>query len=117
MRYPHVRQHDEKDCGAACLSMICEYHGLKLPITQCRDLIKVDNLGANIYGMVTGAEKIGFDSQALEGNIDDLVEGIDSDEIKFPFIARIVNEQTLEHFIVVYAKKEGFRIFIRYVSQ
>lgn len=47
-KYPFVQQHDEKDCGAACLSKICEYYGLKLPIATFRDLIKVDNQGANI---------------------------------------------------------------------
>lgn len=48
MKYPHIKQHDEKDCGAACLSMICEYYGLKLPLTKFRNLIKVDNQGANM---------------------------------------------------------------------
>lgn len=106
LKYPHIRQHDEKDCGAACLSMICEYYGLKLPITRCRELIKVDHLGANIYGMVTGAESIGFNAEALEGNIDELIDGIERTEISFPFIARIVNEQMFEHFIVIYEKKD-----------
>jgi len=107
MKYPHIRQHDEKDCGAACLSMISEYHGLKLPITRFRDLIKVDNFGANIYGIVTGAKEIGLDAEALEGNADELLEGIKNGEITFPFIARIINEELFEHFIVVYAIKNG----------
>lgn len=102
-KYPFVQQHDEKDCGAACLSMISEFYGLKLPIARFRELIKVDNLGANIYGLVAGGRKIGLDAEALEGTLEDLMEGILKNEIKFPFIARIVNEQMFEHFIVVYA--------------
>ena len=39
MKYPHIKQHDEKDCGAACLCMISEYHGLKIPIAKARSLI------------------------------------------------------------------------------
>ena len=58
MKYPFTSQHDERDCGAACLSMICEYYGKKLPIARFRELIKVDNQGANIYGIVTGAKEI-----------------------------------------------------------
>lgn len=105
MKYPHIMQHDEKDCGAACLSMISEYYGLKLPVTKCRDLIKVDNFGANIYGIITGASEIGFNAEALEGNADELSEAIEKNEVKFPFIARIINEEHFEHFIVVYAIK------------
>lgn len=102
MKYPHIQQHDEKDCGAACLSMISDFYGLKLPIARFRELIKVDNQGANIYGLVTGAKEIGLDADALEGTADELFKGIKDGEIKFPFIARIVNEEMFEHYIVVY---------------
>lgn len=102
-RYPFIQQHDEKDCGAACLSMICEFYGLKLPIAKFRDLIKVDSQGANIYGLVVGAGEVGLDADALEGTAEELFEGIDSDEIRFPFIARIINNQMYEHYIVVYS--------------
>lgn len=107
MKYPHINQHDERDCGAACLSMISRYYGLKLPIAKFRSLIKVDNQGSNVYGVVMGAKSIGLDAEALEGSLEELGEGIESSEIKFPFIARIVNENMFEHFIVVYNIKNG----------
>lgn len=109
-KYPFIQQHDEKDCGAACLSMISEYYGRKLPIAKCRRFIKVDNQGANIYGLVTGADMIGLDAEALEGTIDELSEGITTGEIGFPFIARIINDEMFEHFIVVYGIKKGLVI-------
>lgn len=105
-KFPFTQQHDEKDCGAACLSMISEYYGLKLPIAKFRDLIKVDAQGANIYGLVSGADRIGLDAEALEGTLEELMEGISNGEIKFPFVARIVNEHMFEHFIVVYSIKK-----------
>ena len=95
-KFPFTQQHDEKDCGAACLSMISEYYGLKLPIAKFRDLIKVDAQGANIYGLVSGADRIGLDAEALEGTLEELMEGISNGEIKFPFVARIVNEHMFE---------------------
>lgn len=98
----HVAQHDEKDCGAACLSMIAGYYGLKLPIARYRELIQVDNQGANIYGITTGAKQIGFDTDALEGSFEELEAGILEQEIKCPFIARIVNAEGYEHFITVF---------------
>ena len=107
IRYPFTQQHEEKDCGAACLSMISEFYGLKLPYAWFRDWIKVDEQGANIYGLVTGAEKAGFEADALEGTGEELLEGIETGEIRFPFIARVVEEHLFEHFIVVYGIKKG----------
>ena len=106
MKFPFIRQHDEKDCGAACLSMISEYFGLKLTIAKCRELIKVDGFGANIYGIVTGAEKLGLNAVALTGNDDELMQGISDKSISLPFIARIVNEEMFEHFVVVFSIKK-----------
>lgn len=107
MKYPHIMQLEEKDCGAACLSMICEFYGAKFPITKCRDLIKADTLGATIYGIVRGSETIGLEATALEGNEQELLRGIQDNEIHFPFIAKIVNQDLFEHFIVVYAIKNN----------
>lgn len=106
MKYPHIKQHDEKDCGAACLSMISEFYGLKLSIAKFRSLIHVDNQGANIYGIVNGSKKIGFHADALEGDLKELMNGIKNGEIKFPFISRIVNEDMFYHFIVIYGIKK-----------
>lgn len=106
-KYPFIQQHDEKDCGAACLSMISEYYGLQLPIAKFREYIKVDAQGANIYGLVSGADRIGLDAEALEGIPEELLEGISNSEITFPFVARIVNEYMFEHYVVVYAIKKG----------
>lgn len=87
--------------------MISEFYGLKLPIAKFRELIGVDNQGSNIYGLVIGAQKIGFDAEALKGTDEELLEGILNREIHFPFIARIVNEQMFEHYVVVYEIRKG----------
>lgn len=107
LKYPFTQQHEEKDCGAACLSMISEFYGLKLPYARFREWIKVDEQGANIYGIVTGAKKAGFNADALEGTGEELLEGIETGEIRFPFIARILTEDLFEHFIVVYGMKKN----------
>ena len=49
-----------RDCGAACLAMVAKHYGMSLPITKCRELTKTDKIGTNLYGLVDGAEKIGF---------------------------------------------------------
>ena len=100
-------QHDERDCGAACLAMIAAYYGLKMPLAKFRSLTKTDRSGTNIYGLTDGAKHIGFDSDALQGTQDELLKGIQNGEIKFPFIAHIVNDIGMLHFVVIYGLKNG----------
>lgn len=96
-----------RDCGAACLAMVAKHYGMSLPITKCRELTKTDKVGTNLYGLVDGAEKIGFKAEALSGGPDELAEGIANGEICFPFVAHTVSEDTMLHYVVVYGVKHG----------
>lgn len=102
IRYPHVKQHDRKDCGAACLSMISAYYGYKDNLAFFRKIICVNSEGSSIYGIIKGAEIIGFNAEALMGNANELIEGIKKGIVNCPFVARIKNKYNLYHFIVVY---------------
>lgn len=107
VKYPFIQQHDEKDCSVACLSMICEFHGLKLPYTKVSEYIKVDQQGSSIYGIIKGAEQAGFIAKALQGNEDVFFRAIEDGDIQFPIIARIVDNNLFEHYIVVYEMIRG----------
>lgn len=96
-----------RDCGAACLAMVAKHYGMSPPITKCRELTKTDKIGTNLYGLVDGAEKIGFKAEALSGGPDELAEGIANGEICFPFVAHTVSEDTMLHYVVVYGVKHG----------
>lgn len=105
-----IKQHDEKDCGAAALSMILSYYGKKLPLATLREAIKVDQYGANIDGILKGARKYGLDGVPIKGDAvpvwDAIRTGIadvgdSSIEFTMPAIIRIVNDDNYEHFIVV----------------
>lgn len=102
-----ILQHDERDCGAACLAMIAAHYQLFLPISRCRELSKTDRTGTNLYGLTDGAKQIGLDADALSGSPDDLTAGIQSGEIPFPFIAHTVSEDAMLHYIVVFGQKNG----------
>lgn len=102
-----VFQHDERDCGAACLSMIAAHYGLKLPISRYRELTKTDKSGTTLYGLIDGAKKIGFKAEALSGSPDELASGITNGEICFPFIAHTVSDGAMLHYVVVYGLKHG----------
>ena len=96
-----IRQHDEKDCGAACLSMILEYYGLKLPMAVIRDAIQVDQNGANIYGMLEGASRFGLKGDARVGSAEDVWEVLSGYDFSNPVIIRILNRGVYEHYVVV----------------
>ena len=101
MKTPIVKQHDQKDCGAACLSMVSRFYGLKLPLVKCREMIKVDNDGANMYGLIQGASNIGFSVEVLEGSMEELMAELSGGTIKLPFIAHIITDDMFEHFVDV----------------
>ena len=102
-----ILQHDERDCGAACLAMIASHHSLYLPISRCRELTKTDKLGTNLYGLTDGAKQIGLDAEALSGSSKELMDGIISGDISFPFIAHTVNETAMLHYVVVFGQSNG----------
>ena len=102
-----ILQHDQRDCGAACLAMIAAHYQLYLPISRCRELTKTDKTGTNLYGLVDGAKQIGLEADALSGSPDDLLQGIQNGEILFPFIAHTVSEDAMLHYIVVFGQKNG----------
>ncbi len=103
-----VYQHDLRDCGAACLSMIASHYGIKQPISTYRELTKTDKSGTNFYGLVEGATKLGLDAEALSGAPEELLHGLKDGSIELPFIAHIVSDNTMHHYVVVYGVKDNF---------
>ena len=41
MRVHGIMQHDNRDCGVACLATICRFFGIKIPITKLREEMKM----------------------------------------------------------------------------
>ena len=98
-----ILQHDERDCGAACLAMIAEHYGYTQSLNFYRDLTHTDQSGASAYEIVQAAASIGFSAEALSGRIEDLQNGLKEGEIKLPFIAHVTTEDHSRHFVVVSA--------------
>jgi len=100
-----IRQHDDKDCGAACLAMILGHYGRKLPMAAVRRAIQVDRYGASIYGLLEGAQKNGLKATALRGSTEDVWMAMQDGAAACPLILRIVNRKGLEHYVVA----DGFK--------
>ncbi|MDE6252223.1 MAG: peptidase domain-containing ABC transporter [Lachnospiraceae bacterium] len=101
----YIRQNDEKDCGVACLAMILKYYNINYSINKVRIAIGVDDNGTSMYGLIKGASDFGLKSEGLEGSYDELIEEYEHNN-QVPFIAHVLVEQQLEHYIVVYSVSE-----------
>lgn len=107
-KYICVKQHDMKDCGAACLATICKVYGLSLSIARIRELCGTDNMGTNTLGLVKAAEGLGFTAKAVRGNKESI-----SSNFPVPAIAHIIVNNSLLHYVVIHKidmKKEKVTI-------
>lgn len=91
-----IKQHDIKDCGAACLSSIGNHFGVNLPIARIRQFANTDKRGTNVLGIIEAAEKMGFTAKGVKGGIDAIPK------IPLPAIAHIIVKEQLHHYVVIY---------------
>jgi len=100
-----IKQHDMKDCGAACLASVSAHYGLKMPIAKIRQLSHTDTRGTNVLGMVQGLEQMGFNAKGVKGGADALPE------IPLPAIAHVITKEQYHHYVVVYkVSKSGIEV-------
>ncbi|WPO80246.1 peptidase domain-containing ABC transporter [Flavobacterium sp. KACC 22761] len=91
-----IKQHDIKDCGAACLASIGNHFKVNLPIARIRQYANTDKRGTNVLGIIEAAEKMGFTAKGVKGGLDSL------DKIPLPAIAHIITKEQLHHYVVIY---------------
>lgn len=99
-----IKQHDMRDCGAACLASIAAYYKYGISIARIRQYASTDKQGTNVLGLVQAAEKMGFEAKGVRGSIDAL------SVIPYPAIAHVVRRvdgAELHHFVVLYGCKNG----------
>ncbi|MBB4800694.1 ATP-binding cassette subfamily B protein [Flavobacterium nitrogenifigens] len=91
-----IKQHDIKDCGAACLASIGNHFKVNLPIARIRQYANTDKRGTNVLGIIEAAEKMGFTAKGVKGGLDVL------DKIPLPAIAHIITKEQYHHYLVIY---------------
>lgn len=97
----YFRQNDENDCGPACLAMVASHYNSYINIGQARKLCKTDAIGTNMLGLVSAAEKLGFQTNPLKGEVKP--ETLNA-KLLYPFIAHVRVQYSgalINHFIVV----------------
>lgn len=97
-----IKQHDIKDCGAACLASIGNHFKVNIPIARIRQFANTDKRGTNVLGIIEAAEKMGFTAKGVKGGLDAI------DKIPLPAIAHVILKDQLQHYVVIYkvTKKE-----------
>jgi len=99
----HALQHDQTDCGVACLKSILRYYGSDAPLEKLRDLSGTSIQGTSMLGLQQAAEAYNLEAEAFE--VEDL------DEFKadatFPCIMHVLIDGRLEHFVVCYKIPDG----------
>lgn len=101
-KYKTIRQHDSKDCGAACLCMISNYFGSNYSLQQLRKITCTSQDGVSILGLIEGAEEIGLSAKSYKGKIEDLKAYINNNNN--PIIFHLKRN----HFVVGYKAEKIF---------
>ncbi len=95
--YVCVKQHDEKDCGAACLATIIKTRGKQLSIAQIREMAGTDLQGTSAYGLIKAAEQLGFTAKGVKGDQEAFFS-----EFPLPAVAHVVVNGNLLHYVVIH---------------
>ncbi|MCR5063877.1 MAG: peptidase domain-containing ABC transporter [Treponema sp.] len=107
-KIPFVKQLDEADCAAACISMLAKYYGKRISVTKIRTSAGTDREGTSAKGIKKAAESIGLTCKTLfSGN------KIINEDYPLPLIAHIKRDAVenksgnIEHYIVIYKIKKN----------
>ncbi|NJP09817.1 MAG: peptidase domain-containing ABC transporter [Leptolyngbyaceae cyanobacterium RU_5_1] len=68
MRYQHVLQHSEEDCGAACLGTVAKHYGRTFTMTRLRETVGTGSRGTTLLGLRRGAEELGFNTRQVQAS-------------------------------------------------
>lgn len=106
LKKTHTLQHDQSDCGVACLSSIIKFNGGIQSLENLRELSGTNKQGTTLLGLHQAANKLGFNAQGCEADIPALIEHGE------PVILHTALENKLQHYIVCYDydEKKGFKI-------
>lgn len=101
-RKSFVPQIDARDCGIAALASIAKYYGSNYSLAHLRELAKTDKEGTTALGIVKAAKEMGFETRAIKADM----SLFELSDIPYPFIAHVNKNGKLQHYYVVYKKRE-----------
>lgn len=93
-----IKQDSQSDCGIACLKCILSYYNIYPTSEYLKDISLYDGTGVTLFGLKKAFESLGFNCEALEGNI-----SLENNYI-LPCIAHLVIDKNTNkyHYVVIY---------------
>lgn len=91
-----VLQHDQSDCGVACLLSIIQYYEGNNSLEKLREISGTTRQGTTLLGLYQAANSLGFEASGNEADIQALIDH------KEPLILHVVIEDRLQHYVVCY---------------
>ncbi|MCL1471057.1 peptidase domain-containing ABC transporter [Argonema antarcticum] len=98
MKYPNVLQHNEEDCGAACIASIAKKYGRSFAINRIREAVGTGQLGTTLLGLKQGAEALGFNARPVRASPEIL------DRINEAPLPAVIHWKGY-HWVVLYGKR------------
>jgi len=89
-------QHDQSDCGVACLKSLVHYYDGEISLEKLRELSGTSKQGTTLLGLYQAAGQIGFTARGCEADIKALKEH------GKPLILHVTVENRLQHYIICY---------------
>jgi HlyB family type I secretion system ABC transporter len=67
-RFPHVRQLDAMDCGAAALAMVCRHYGRAISLARIRQLCFTSTDGTSLRALCRAATELGLAARPVKAS-------------------------------------------------
>ncbi len=96
-----VLQHDQSDCGVACLLSLIQFYDGTNSLEKLRELSGTTKQGTTLLGLYQAANQLGFTAQGNEADIQAIIDHA------APLILHVVIEESLQHYLVCYGFKNG----------
>jgi ATP-binding cassette, subfamily B, bacterial HlyB/CyaB len=71
-KFPVVKQRDDNDCGAACLTAITNFYGKDFTLGQISELSNLSSAGVTPDTILAGAERLGYNASSYAITFEDL---------------------------------------------
>ena len=96
-RLRHIPQHQQSECGLACLAMISDYHGLRMDLAATRSKAGDAGRGHTLRALMEAAERLGMGGRPLRLELEEL------GKLKLPCVLH----WNLDHFVVLGEVRKG----------
>ena len=94
-------QHDQADCGIACLASVLNFYGAIVSFEALRKESGTTQLGTNLLGLSQGAKKFGLSAEGFQAEPVHLIE------LKEPAILHVLINKQMQHYVVYYGYNKG----------